>query len=190
MKKFICVALSAVLLVVLASCSGGKTEVEDFSVWFDRELVPTYDSYVEAGEGQATFISIQSMLTSDKCIKACFAYMADGTMPENAQISEENGVYIYREGDYYQTFEFNKETAAIQVKMVNEFMGESQTEFEAVFRQSGDEFYIQYLMPIFGEYHELCFTADGGREAYELEKYELEYSILTEDIPEDFAKER
>ncbi|MBR2957563.1 MAG: hypothetical protein IKC20_04865, partial [Clostridia bacterium] len=65
----------------------------------------------------------------------------------------------------------------------------SRTEFVAVLAEKKGEFFIQYLMPTFGEYTEMRFTAEGGTFVLDDTCYEMPYDIFTDDIPKDFAKE-
>lgn len=189
MKKTVVALLLVFVTVVLCSCGSHKLEKADFAQWYNQQLSPAYDSYVKAVQGEASFPSLSVMLTNSRGIEACFAYIADGTVPEKGTLTEENGIYTYREDTYYQTFEFNGENTALKVTMVSEFMGETETDFIAVIRQKGDYFYIQYLMPVFGEYIEVKFNEEGGEEYAQGGCYELPYDISAQDIPNIFAKE-
>lgn len=189
MKKTVAVLLSVFMFGILCACGSQSVEKTDFSAWYNQELVPAYDGYVRATDGLVSFPSVATVLTNDRGITACINYITDGASPEKGTITEENGIYTYREDSYYQTFELFEDNAALKVTMVSDFMGETETDFIAVIRQKGDYFYIQYLMPMFGEYIEMKFNAEGGEEYTCGGCYELPYDISTDDIPNSFAKE-
>lgn len=192
MKKLVAIFLSIVMLLSLAAC-GDEFKVkktEDFRDWFNLSLVPSYDGYLASPDGEsAIYPSVSLMLASDSYINAVFDYICDGVFPENGDVTEENGVYTYSYGEFKQTFEFDADKCAVKVTMAMEMMGDSRTEFVAVFAEEKDEFFVQYLMPTFGEYYEMRFTAESGSTLTKTNCYEFPYDIFTDDIPKEFAKE-
>ena len=192
MKKLLALVLAAVMLFSFAAC-GEKIKVKteaDFKTWFNEALVPAYEGYISSeSANENAFPSVSLMLASDAYIGYIFDYICDGVYPENGEITEENGVYSYAYNEFRQTYEFNADKRAVKVTMYMEMMGDSRKEFVAVFAEKKGEFFIQYLMPTFGEYTEMCFTAQGGTFVLDDSCYEMPYDIFTDDIPEDFAKE-
>ena len=192
MKKLLALFLALVMLFSFAACGEDvkvKTEA-DFKTWFTESLVPAYNGYINSDSAsEDAFPSISLMLASDAYIGYVFDYICDGVYPENGEITEENGVYSYAYNEFRQSFEFDADKRALRVTMYMEMMGESRTEFIAVFAEKKGEFFVQYLMPTFGEYTEMCFTAEGGTFVLETDCYELPCDIFTDDIPKDFAKE-
>ena len=192
MKKLSALFLALVMLVSFAACGEDvkvKTEA-DFKTWFNEALVPAYDGYINSeSANENAFPSISLMLASDAYIGYIFDYICDGVYPENGEITEENGVYNYAYNEFRQSFEFDADKRAVKVTMYMEMMGDSRTEFVAVLAEKKGEFFIQYLMPTFGEYTEMRFTAEGGTFVLDDTCYEMPYDIFTDDIPKDFAKE-
>ncbi len=188
MKKFIAVLLSLVILLSLAACGSPVSSDEDFKAWFNESLSPAYDSFIKTEGGQdAAYPNVSLMLASDVYINAVFDYIESGAQPSSGSVTQEGEAYIYENG-FKQKVELNKDDCSIRVTMFNEYEDITETEFVAVFRQEKDEFYIQYHWTMFGELHEICFTAEGGRATVDSGAEELSYSIFDEDIPEDFAK--
>ena len=192
MKKLLSILLAAVMLLSFAACGEEfkLKEDADFKAWFNESLVPAYNGYIasETANGDA-FPSVSLMLASDAYIGYIFDYICDGVYPEDGEITEENGVYSYACNEFRQSVEFNADKRALRVTMYTEMMGESRTEFIAVFAEKKGEFYIQYLMPTFGEYTEMCFTAEGGSFSLDVGRNEMPFDIFTDDIPDNFAKE-
>lgn len=192
LKRFTAVLLSVIMLISLASC-GGKYSVNkltDFKDWFNLALVPAYDSFVKTdGAKNAAFEDISLMLASDAYINHIFNYIEDGTQPKDGEVTEENGTYYYKFNDFKQRVEFDTKKNAIKVTMLTEFMGETKTQFIAVFMQQKNEYFIQYYWCDFGELHEMRFTETSGYSAIKTGCDKLPYSIFTSDIPSSFAKE-
>lgn len=192
MKKLLALSLVFVMLFSFAACGEDikvKTEA-DFKTWFNEGLVPAYEGYINSETAnENAFPSVSLMLASDAYIGYVFDYICDGVYPEKGEILEENGVYSYSYGEFRQTFEFNADKRAVRVTMYTEMMGDSRTEFVAVFAEKKGVFYIQYIMPTFSEYTEMCFTAEGGTFLLEVGRNEMPFDIFTDDIPKNFAKE-
>ncbi|MBQ6931928.1 MAG: hypothetical protein IJN38_07360 [Clostridia bacterium] len=192
MKKVIALFLALVMLVSFAACGEEYKlkEDADFKVWFNEALVPAYEGYINSDTAnENAFPSISLMLASDAYIGYIFDYICNDVYPENGEITEENGVYNYSYNEFRQSFEFNADKRALKVTMYMEMMGDSRKEFVAVFAEKKGEFYIQYLMPTFSEYTEMCFTAQGGTYSLDVDRNEMPFDIFTDDIPDNFAKE-
>ncbi len=192
MKKALSVILSLALLLSLSACSGSPKvrKDADFKEWFNSALSPAYEAFTAAQAGkQAPYPTITMMIASDTYINACFDYMETGKQPQDAEITEENGVYTYKSGNFKQRIEFNKKLSAIKLTMLHDFSGESRTQFSVVFREDGGEYFIQYFWTEFNELHEIRFNKKGGSVLVKTDCTKLDYSIFTNDIPKSFAKE-
>ena len=182
------IILAIATVICLAACSG--TKKEDLSSWFNDEFSPAYDAFVltDSGKENAPAPDISLLITSDKYINCVFDYIADGTKPDGAEITEEDGAYTYTEETFSQKVEFDEKTSSIRITKTMGSADEARTDFIAVFSERNGKYYIQYILPEFSEYYEVCFTADGGEIRHERLK-EIPYTIFGEKIPDNFAKE-
>ena len=190
MSKLKRITALLLVLVLAASCTGCSKSGEKMKEWFNGELTEAYDGYIASPDAEtAVSPSISLLVASSAYINAVFDYMQDGTQPEEAEITYENGVYTYKATYFKQVIEIDTKTPCVRVEMLQEYMGESRTDFITVITENGGEYFVQQLLPEFGEYYEIRFTAEGGSTAVKTDCYEMPYSIFEGDIPENFAKE-
>lgn len=183
-------ALIIVLALVagLAACSG--TSKKEFKTWFNDELTAAYDAFVatEYGKANAPSPDISLMIVSSTYINSVFDYIADGTQPENAEITEENGMYFYKTDTFTQKVELDTKTTSVRVTSFINLLGETMVNSVVTFTERGGEYYIQYLLPEFSNYYEAKFTENNGSVKFE-NIAQPAYSIFGQDIPAEFAKE-
>ncbi len=189
MKKLTSILVIFALIFTLAACSG--TKKEDFKTWFNDEFVTAYDAFVktEYGKANAPVPGISLMIISSDYLNDVFDYIADGTQPKNAEITEKDGVYTRTTAGNDYIVELNEKTTSVKITAKMEFMGEERTQFVVNMRESKGKYYIQYLAPEFSEYFEIEFTAENGSVKRDSVS-ELPYSIFADKIPDKFAKEK
>ena len=185
-KKATAIILAVATILCLAAC----TRKEKFGKWYNEELSPAYDAFVQTdyGKENAPSPDISLMITSDKYLNLIFDYIANGTKPEKGEITEEDGAYIYSENTFTQKVEIDEKTTSIRITNTISMFGEASISSVTTLREHSGKYYIQYIQPDFSEYYEVCFTAESGEIKHEKLK-EIPYSIFAEKIPETFAKE-
>ncbi len=189
MKKLTSLLLIFTLIFTLAACSD-TTKKEDFKAWFNDEFVAAYDAFkqTEYGKANAPVSDISLMIISSEYLNSVFDYITDGTQPENAEITETDGVYTYKTAGADYMVELDEKTSSVRITSKMEFMGEERTQFIITLRESKNKYYIQHLAPEFKEYFEVEFTAESGSVKRDSVS-ENPYSIFADKIPDKFAKE-
>lgn len=187
-KRAVSIILIAALTLSLTACSG--LSKEKFGSWFNDELSPAYNAFVQTEYGKANAPSpdLSLMIASSVYLNYIFDYVSKGTQPEKGEIKEEDGVYSYVTDTFIQRVEFDTKKASIRITNILSLFGESATQSITTFTERSGKYYIQYYMPDFKEYYEVCFTAESGEIKHESID-EIPYSIFGEDIPDTFAKE-
>jgi uncharacterized lipoprotein YehR (DUF1307 family) len=184
LKRLTSLILAVALVFTLASCGMSKSKLKP---WFNDEFSVAYDTCFK-DDKSAPFPDISLMLTSSSYLNSVFDYITDGTQPEAAEITEEDGVYIYKAQSFTQKVEIDKSSSAIRITSLMEFNGEAKTNFIVTMREHKGTYYIQYLWPDFSTYYEVSFTAETSSVKYENRK-DIPFSIFGEKIPDTFAKE-
>ncbi|MBQ3498099.1 MAG: hypothetical protein IJA87_03115 [Clostridia bacterium] len=183
-KKLTALLLAVATVFTLASCGMTKSKLKP---WFNDEFSVAYNTCFKDNK-EAPFPDISLMLTSSSYLNSVFDYITDGTQPEAAEITEEDGVYIYKAQSFTQKVELDKSTSSVRVTSLMEFNGEAKTNFIVTMREHKNTYYIQYLSPEFSTYYEVSFTAETSSIKYESRK-DIPYTIFGEKIPDTFAKE-
>ncbi len=183
-KKSTAFFLAAALIFTLASCGMTKSKLKP---WFNDEFSVAYDTAFK-DDKDAPFPDISLMLTSSSYLNSVFDYITDGTQPEAAEITEEDGAYIYKAQSFTQKVEIDKGSSSVRVTSFIDFMGEVRTNFIVTMREHKGTYYIQYLSPEFSTYYEVSFTSETSSVKYENRK-DIPYTIFGEKIPDTFAKE-
>lgn len=184
LKKLTALLLAAALVFALASCGMSNSKLKP---WFNDEFSVAYDTCFKDDKA-APFPDISLMLTSSSYLNSVFDYITDGTQPEAAEITEEDGAYVYKAQSFTQKVEIDKSSSSVRVTSFMEFNGEARTNFIVTMREHKGTYYIQYLSPDFSTYHEVSFTAESGNIKSE-SRNDIPYSIFGEKIPDTFAKE-
>ena len=183
-KKLTALFLAVALVFTLASCGMSKSKLK---TWFNDEFSVAYDTAFK-DDKNAPFADISLMLTSSSYLNSVFDYITDGTQPEAAEITKEDGAYIYKAQSFTQKVEIDKSSSSIRVTSFMEFMGETRTNFIVTMREHKGTYYIQYLSPEFSTYYEVSFTSETSSVKY-ANRNNIPYTIFDEKIPDTFAKE-
>ena len=184
LKKLTAFLLAAALVFTLASCGMSKSKLKP---WFNDEFSVAYDTCFKDDKA-APFPDISLMLTSSSYLNSVFDYITDGTQPEAAEITEEDGAYVYKAQSFTQKVEIDESSSSVKVTSLMEFNGETKTNFIVTMRENKGTYYIQYLSPEFSTYYEVSFTAETSSVKYE-SRNDIPYTIFGEKIPDTFAKE-
>ncbi len=187
-KKSVALILAVATILCLAACSG--TKKQEFGAWYNNELSPAYDAFVqtEYGKKNAPSPNLSLMVVTDKYLNCIFAYINEGKQPEKGEITEEDGAYIYTLQTFKQKVEFDERTTSIRITNSIIMFGSESISSVITFTERSDKYYIQYFQPDFSQYYEVSFTAESGEIKNE-SKSEIPYSIFGEKIPDTFAKE-
>ncbi len=187
-KRFAALVLALILAVACCACS---KKGESLKKWLNDEVSVAYDDGYMTSENNADAIapSFSILIGASTYLNEIFDYIDNGTQPDNAEITEENGKYIYNSNFYKVTVEIDSKLPSVRIEMAEEYFGESKTEHITVITEKGGEYFVQQLLPDFGEYYEICFNSKGGSTVTIPDCYEMPYSIFEGDIPENFAKE-
>lgn len=183
-KKLTALFLAVATVFSFASCGMSKSKLKP---WFNDEFSVAYDTCFKDNK-EAPFPDISLMLTSSSYLNSVFDYIIDGTQPEAAEITEEDGAYIYKAKSFTQKVELDKSSSSVRVTSFIDFMGEVRTNFIVTMREHKGTYYIQYLAPEFSTYYEVSFTDETSSVKYENRK-DIPYTIFGEKIPDTFAKE-
>lgn len=183
-KKLTALFLAVALVFTLASCGMSKSKLK---TWFNDEFSVAYDTAFK-DDKTAPFADISLMLTSSSYLNSVFNYITDGTQPEAAEITKEDGAYIYKAQSFTQKVEIDRSSSSIRVTSFMDFMGESRTNFIVTMREHKGTYYIQYLSPEFSTYYEVSFTSETSSVKY-VSRNNIPYTIFGEKIPDTFAKE-
>lgn len=188
LKRAVSLILIAALTLSLAACSG--TSEKKFAAWFNEELSPAYDQFVqtEYGKENAPSPDISLMIVSSTYLNYIFDYIAEGKQPERGEVKETDGVYSYVTDTFVQKVEFDTKKTSLRVTNILSLFGEESIQSVTTFTERSGKYYIQHLMPDFKKYCEVCFTAESG-EIKQEKRDEIPYSIFGEKIPDTFAKE-
>ena len=187
LKSSLSVLTALMLVLSLSAC--GKGSLAKFEKLFNEKMAPAYESFLATEDGEdAPSPTLAGYIATDTYLNNLFAYVAEGKKPDNGTITEQDGVYICKFNEVTQEISFSKETDSIKVIQKLEFGEETQTDLITVFSSANGKYYVQSISPVFGEYTEIEYDANGG--SYVVKQYDEASTpdIFTDGIPAGFAK--